>query len=370
MKRTLTAALALMLMAPPALAMTWQEANRKSVELMEAGKHRDAADIAEKAADLYAGTNPNYRPEGHAQLLLNAADMLANAVPPKDVIPVLRRYTDKVEARAGKDTPALIPLVRATAVMQARAGEFSDARLLYDRVVAMAENAQGTGSSAHVQALVDASNHARIAMGTLDGKRYLETARRATANLPADDAVRLWVDLELAKIDLESAKWQEAEDGYTALLRRLEGTTDPVKQNLLRNVYGQLGFLYGARGRGEEVEKLIQASARLPYPEGNPVPLIGAKAEPPPYAREWGAEGSATFTFAVGPDGRVRDPRLVSFTGNPQFQHNALKALRDWRYQPKLVDGKAVEVPEVTAVLTYTIADEQARTGSRVRETR
>lgn len=85
------------------------------------------------------------------------------------------------------------------------------------------------------------------------------------------------------------------------------------------------------------------------------VPLVRAPPTYPPAAARRGIEGFVTMQFTVTENGRVKD--IVVTDANPPnvFERAAMDAARRYRYQPRLVDGEAVEVPGVTLTLNFKL---------------
>jgi periplasmic protein TonB len=64
-------------------------------------------------------------------------------------------------------------------------------------------------------------------------------------------------------------------------------------------------------------------------------------------------EGRVELHAIIAKDGSIESLELVS--GDPMFIQSALAAVRDWRYQPTLLNGQPVEV-DTTIVVIYTLA--------------
>jgi len=62
----------------------------------------------------------------------------------------------------------------------------------------------------------------------------------------------------------------------------------------------------------------------------------------PMLARQARMEGTVVLRAIIGRDGIVREVELVS--GPPLFVREAIEAVREWRYQPTLLNGEPVEV--------------------------
>ena len=73
----------------------------------------------------------------------------------------------------------------------------------------------------------------------------------------------------------------------------------------------------------------------------------------PPLARQARIQGTVRFNTLIGADGHVRE--LLLETGHPLLVESALTAVRQWIYQPTLLNGNPVEV--VTSIdVNYTLA--------------
>lgn len=62
----------------------------------------------------------------------------------------------------------------------------------------------------------------------------------------------------------------------------------------------------------------------------------------PAQARQARLEGKVAFNITIARDGSVRDIQLVS--GHPMLVPAAEQAIRQWRYTPTLLDGRAIDM--------------------------
>ena len=62
----------------------------------------------------------------------------------------------------------------------------------------------------------------------------------------------------------------------------------------------------------------------------------------PPFARQARISGTVELTGVIGIDGRIRELQIVH--GHPFLAKAALEAVRQWMYEPTLLNGAAVEV--------------------------
>jgi len=66
------------------------------------------------------------------------------------------------------------------------------------------------------------------------------------------------------------------------------------------------------------------------------------KPQYPPLARQARIQGVVRFNAVIGKDGAIQNLTLVS--GHPLLVPSATEAVRQWRYQPTLLNGEPVEV--------------------------
>jgi protein TonB len=82
-----------------------------------------------------------------------------------------------------------------------------------------------------------------------------------------------------------------------------------------------------------------------------------AKPIYPPLAKQARISGSVTFNVIIAADGTVKNMDVVS--GHPLLVAAAIEAVRQWVYQPTLLNGNPVEVV-TQVVVNFTLADEPA----------
>jgi len=84
---------------------------------------------------------------------------------------------------------------------------------------------------------------------------------------------------------------------------------------------------------------------------GNVRPLrLVYKVQPvcPPLAKRFQVAGLVRMAITVGTEGTVVKAHVVS--GNPIFYKTALDAVKQWRYEPFLLNGVAVEIETAVTV--------------------
>jgi protein TonB len=75
----------------------------------------------------------------------------------------------------------------------------------------------------------------------------------------------------------------------------------------------------------------------------NVVPTIKIPPVYPPRALRMGIEGVVTVEFTITTDGSVKDPEIVKATPPRIFDRAVLQAIHKWKFNPGIIDGKAIE---------------------------
>lgn len=85
------------------------------------------------------------------------------------------------------------------------------------------------------------------------------------------------------------------------------------------------------------------------------IPLVRINPEYPTRARERGIEGWVQVEFTITAAGTVADAKVVDAEPKGLFDRAALEAIGRWKYNPKVVDGRAMERRGVMVVLTFKL---------------
>lgn len=83
----------------------------------------------------------------------------------------------------------------------------------------------------------------------------------------------------------------------------------------------------------------------------------------PPLARQARIQGTVILRVLINKSGDVYDVQLVS--GHPMLAPAAIEAVKQWQYQPYLLNGEPVEV-ETNVQVIFKISDKPASTGADV----
>jgi protein TonB len=83
------------------------------------------------------------------------------------------------------------------------------------------------------------------------------------------------------------------------------------------------------------------------------VPLVRIEPDYPAQALQNKTEGWVVVEFTISTAGTVKDAMVVASEPGTVFDRNALSAVRKWKYNPKVVDGRPVERPGIKVRLDF-----------------
>jgi len=76
--------------------------------------------------------------------------------------------------------------------------------------------------------------------------------------------------------------------------------------------------------------------------DADSVPIVRVPPQYPMRAAERGIEGWVLLEFTITPAGTVRDPVVLDADPPRIFDRAAIRAIKKWKYRPRVVDGVAV----------------------------
>ncbi len=98
-------------------------------------------------------------------------------------------------------------------------------------------------------------------------------------------------------------------------------------------------------------------NAGISATDGDYLPLVRVPPQYPTRALQRGIEGWALLEFTVDARGNVVEESIEVIDAEPPniFDRSAIRAVSRFKYQPRVVDGVGVDVPNVQTVLRYEI---------------
>jgi protein TonB len=91
--------------------------------------------------------------------------------------------------------------------------------------------------------------------------------------------------------------------------------------------------------------------------DSDPIPVVRVNPQYPPRAAERGLEGWVELRFGISATGAVQDAEVTRSHPGKVFDRAALRAVRRWKYNPKIEDGNPVERHGITVRLEFELKD-------------
>ena len=103
-------------------------------------------------------------------------------------------------------------------------------------------------------------------------------------------------------------------------------------------------------------DRFFMASA-----DGEAVPMVRVPPQYPERAMQRGIEGRVLIEFTISRSGSVKDAKVIAYEPSRIFNKAALKAVSQWKYNPKIEDGVAVEQKGIRISIPFRLgADDKA----------
>jgi TonB family protein len=141
--------------------------------------------------------------------------------------------------------------------------------------------------------------------------------------------------------------FDEAERWYTAELRRNDGVMRSPSGATASTSMTLGGGIGGAPSSSRQFGPT--GAVRVGGNVRPPVKLVDVPPVRPEVAERAGVSGTVILEITIDVDGTVKDARVLRSL--PMLDSAALEAVRQWRYEPTMIDGKSVPV-----VMTVSVA--------------
>jgi protein TonB len=196
---------------------------------------------------------------------------------------------------------------------------------------------------------------AGIAVGVTAGLFYLMQALISMEKEGWDKALRGGV-IEFVRLKRES--------DLELKKRKLPEKTPPKEQpppppdmNLAPPRAQDQGVMALAVGIDVGVEMTGGPNIGVAATDSDIIPIVRVNPQYPLRAAERGIEGWVEVEFTISAAGTVKDPVVTASYPGKIFNREALRAIRKWKYNPKIEEGVAVERHGVRVRLKFELKD-------------
>lgn len=171
---------------------------------------------------------------------------------------------------------------------------------------------------------------------------------------PQVDSRREQRKIEQAALAHKRVEQQQRQRAEQARLEQTRLAEQQLKQQQQqRQAAEQLAVQQRQQAVSAAAEQARQAEA-LAAASHQYLPIAKQAPDYPQRALDKGIQGECTVSYRVNAQGRVEDPQVVGDC-HPLFIRPSLNAAKSFRYQPRVVDGQAVAVPNVKNTFSYRI---------------
>lgn len=91
------------------------------------------------------------------------------------------------------------------------------------------------------------------------------------------------------------------------------------------------------------------------FGDGDAIPTYRPNPTYPPQAAMKGINGEVTFQFDVGPDGSPSNIKVIAEEPRGVFRREAMKAIRKWKFKPRIVNGQAITQPNMRYTMVFEL---------------
>ena len=91
----------------------------------------------------------------------------------------------------------------------------------------------------------------------------------------------------------------------------------------------------------------VSEDGRIHFARDAPLPLLVVKRVYPDYPEDQrlaGFQDTVVIRYIIGTDGWIKELNILQHAKQKAFDDATIKALREWRFQPLLQDGRPIEV--------------------------
>lgn len=99
----------------------------------------------------------------------------------------------------------------------------------------------------------------------------------------------------------------------------------------------------------------LNIGSGLQATDGEYLPIVKVAPQYPRRALSRGIEGYVVVEYTVTKQGTVKDPIVIEAKPESIFNRAAIKSASRYKYKPRVVDGKPIEVPGVRTRITFQL---------------
>jgi protein TonB len=162
------------------------------------------------------------------------------------------------------------------------------------------------------------------------------------------DFVRVQRSEEVKKKDREPPKKEKLDD-----------TPPPPDMNFDSDTALDQGGIGIGAGVGDDLGGIDAGGGfSIASADGDAVPMVRVQPQYPQRALQRGIEGRVLIEFTISKSGSVKDAKVIAYEPSTIFNSAALKAVSQWKYNPKIENGKPVEQKGIRIAIPFRLGSE------------
>lgn len=182
-------------------------------------------------------------------------------------------------------------------------------------------------------------------------KKHLKLANKIAKKIPEmENEAKAW-NLLINSQDFPYNKKYRKSNPFLYKIIEIHKKT-PLSDYLLGETYGWLVDTHYLTNQ-EKSREFAKLATRHGNPMSGPKTQIFAPIErifpkiPADFRLSRFKTGYVTVEFTVTKEGKVKDPHVIERIGTKSLERVSLQAIKKFKYTPKIIDGKAVEITKV-----------------------
>lgn len=279
---------------------------------------------------------------------------LKNVKDYQEAVVVLESALVMGEKVYGKDAADLIPILTNLGIAAIYTNKRESYKSYYDRAVKISESVHGPDSVETAKLMLQITDDILMQDGAREGGEYAHRAYEILKKQLGDKhKLTGFAAFLVGKQALMKGKYNKAKDYLMQTLTTFD-EPDAPDSRIEVMTHGFLVEVNERLGDREEATRHCLAIGRMTPEQDNQnyLPLFKTLPEYPPLAAQQQRGGFVILEFTVNKSGFVVDPKVVE-SSNPVFNKSSIEAAKKFRYAPKFIDGKPVDVAGVQNKIIY-----------------
>lgn len=336
-------AVSIPLMSAQAQELSWQEANKKSAEELEAGHLSEAAQLAQTAFFSYSNGASQYIAEDHAQLLVNADEILFKLDQRHEHVKFLQEAVRQFTNLAGENSELRADLLLRLEGALRSVGSFRKASETFENACEVYERSFGEKDPRALGCRLDwVEIHWKFRQrgGGWALKQIRKINEKNTQGIQ-DIGIQVRAEYLSAKTTLGSRKYENAIKLYEAFIDHIQKLSP--EKTIPKHIYGELLHAYVGVGDESSASRIISHFA-VEF-DGDHESVGAVLAVEPNFQFKWRdlpVDGEILLAYSINGDGRAVDVEVIELNGPRYIAKEAIKTLKKWRFPPMRKEGRPV----------------------------